>query len=315
MSIVNLFPNQVDHARRLLNNIINMKLAFDISEPGSGKTYVSVYIASQLIKLGYCDYILFIVPHESKKIWSEFVSKLSAKSNIMVHNNMSSSRYKFTKKTFVIVDEMQDLLSNSANLTFSSIIDELEKVNGSILLVSGTPFSDFARAYTLFTSLKLVNLPLGKPRIANLKAFDFRKFVTEKANLIKKIDDGREPLTMSDCLPYDGKIVDRIAAIHQIIMKTYSSECARTLPSNLIINQVNHVYPSDYRDVELLEEFKASPGAVMDSKLCNIHYKQLPFIADASIKVLKANDNAKIIVAVLHADHANFLNLFFGKMG
>jgi hypothetical protein len=299
-----------------------MHTAFDISETGSGKTFIAISVAENLIKLGLCDNIIFIIPNESRKIWQKFASRLPVRTCIITHTVTSDC--KINGKTLVIVDEIQGLTSSAKSIHFSAIVKSLRSYKGRILLVSGTPFSDYNHAYTMFTSLMLIDLPSGKPKLMDLKKFDYRKYISDHVSLIEKIkskiDDKElyaDSINMYDCPAYDGRISNRITVLHQVIMRIYSSECPRILPPTLVIKQFNHVY--NIQDVDeyrgILKQFKSACGFAMNPFLKKLHFRLLPFLADASIKELESKDNSKIIVAVFDNQHVDYLNLFFGQMG
>jgi len=321
--LVTLLPGQINHAKKLFYNLVHMNLAFDISETGSGKTYIAISVAEDLIEMGLCNNIVFIVPNESYKIWNKFAVKIQVNTKVCTHSNISAN---LNSRTLIIIDEIQDLTSTGKNNSLNVLMSCAADHSSRVLVDSGTPFSDYAHAYMLFTSLKLVNLPTGKPKITELKKFNYRLFIESNIKKVEKlksrIDEKfkclyDDDLSVFNCPVYDGIIANRISAIHQVIMRVHSSECPRVLPSTLVISQSNHIYTMENSSGcrKLLKELKTAGGFLLGPILRQMHEYQLPYIADTAIKVLQENSNSKVIVSVLDNKHVIYLSLFFGKMG
>lgn len=310
--LITLYPTQVSHASRLVNNLNVMKVAFDKSEPGSGKTYVAIYTFEELFAMGICDNIVIIPPNESKKTWLNLVRKLGKPYILEIHTKICAIPLNcINEKTLVVVDEIQVLATiNIKTASFISVVDRINKVGARILLISATPFSDYNHAYALFSNLQLLgDLPkVAKPSLASLKAFNYAEFLQN----VKKNSN----IDIEKYGNYTGKIADRLKLFHDVLMDAYSSLCPRSLPPTLVIKSLNVVYKmiDDDRTIceQFLEQFRRLSGFSMMTPLRNLNTYELCYMADAALTVL-AKPNTKVILCVLDNEHVNLLLLFFGK--
>ena len=328
--VVTLLPTQIGNSKRLLYKIKYMRIAINKSETGSGKTYESIYILEELVAARLCNKVICIVPDGVTNSWVSFVDKVGISYGVYSHTQISSAT-DFTEKTMVIIDEVH-LLSGVNNKTaaLDNVVKQIRDNKSRLLLLSATPFSDYNHAYSLFANMGLINSEATtKPKITTLKKFDYGGFIKDieaKIALIKKSITPEEytqlefdkDFDLTNIPAYDGRIIDRISALHCVIMNVYASECPRFLPPNLIIKSENTTYNLHENDIDavsdLITEFKTSTGFTMLNVLRRLHTYELPYMLDVAMKRLRQH-NRKIILCVIDNMHVNLLNTYLGEQG
>ncbi len=328
--LITLYPCQVKHANKLLYKLKYLRFALDRSEMGSGKTCIAIWIIEELISMGLCDEVIFILPKNLRKTWEKYYSKLKIKCTIMFYSDLSG-QVKITDKTLVVADEVQTLSANNSRTSaMSSIADQIKK-DGMLLLISATPFSDYNHAYSLFANVGIIDSErTSKPKLQTLKEFDYARFlqnIDKRISLIKRDLSEKEyndlgfleDFNMQNLPSYSGTIINRISAIHTAIMNIYGSECARYLPESLIIKSMNCVYKLKEEDIPEasthLINFHKAAGFTMSTFLKQLHKTELPYLADAGIKILKKTPTSKVIFCVHENEHVAFMSRLLGYYG
>lgn len=328
--LITLYPCQVKHAKRLLYKLKYLKFGLDKSEMGSGKTCIAIWIIEELVSLGLCDNVIFILPKNLRKTWEKYYLKLKVQWIVMFYSDLSGP-VKITDKTLVVADEVQTLSANNQKTTaMSSIADQIKK-SGMLLSISATPFSDYNHAYSLFANLGIIDSErTSKPKLQTLKEFDYSKFLQniDKRILILKKElsekeyselSFQEDFNMQNLPSYNGTIINRISAIHTAVTNIYGSECVRYLPEDLIIRATNSVYRLAEEDVSEasthLINFHKAAGFTMSVHLKQLHKIELPYLADAGIKVLKKTPTSKVIFCVHENEHVAFMSRLLGYYG
>ncbi len=133
MNTDSLLSPQRDHAVSMLNSIYINGVAADLSETGTGKTYVAAWVAKQLNVP-----LVVICPKVVRKTWGEVLAKFGIKANVVINyeklsrgnteylkfkndNDSYVENYQFTfpKDALVILDETHKckaLKSKNANM-------------------------------------------------------------------------------------------------------------------------------------------------------------------------------------------------------
>lgn len=325
---ITLYPTQVDHARKLFLTLKHLNVAFDISETGSGKTYVAIYLIHEMISKKLCNRVIFILPNESRKTWEKLSKTLRVPCKTYVHTMLPQSIGLVDDKTVVVIDEVQVLSSiNDRTNTLKGIITNIKRGKGRVLSISATPSADYRKIYNLLYNLQIIDLG-PKPTRKMLAEFEFAAFARDLFTRTLSIEAPKEELDSlgltkqynpGDIPRYGGTIANMISAIYELILRIYGSHCPRCLPPNLVMKSFNMIYelhPDDFGPCcHKLQLVNSAPGLDVPSKLRDLHWDQLPYIADAGLRVLRANTNGKVILCVLDNQHVCILKLFFVKQG
>lgn len=325
---ITLYPTQVNHVRKLFLTLKYLNVAFDTSETGSGKTYVAIYLLHEMISEGLCNRVVFILPHESRKTWEKLSKMLPIPCTTYVHTMLPRAIGLVDDKTIVVIDEVQVLSSiNERTSNLKNVINDIKKGRGRVLSISATPSADYRKIYNLLYNLQIIDLG-PKPTRKMLADFGFAAFARNLFTRTLSIEAPKEELDSLgltkqhnplDIPAYGGTIANMISAIYELVLRIYGSQCPRFLPPRLVMKSFNMIYelhPDDFDSCcRKLQLVNVAPGLEVPLKLRDLHWDQLPYIADAGLRVLRANTHGKIILCVLDNQHVCILKLFFVRLG
>lgn len=311
MNQITLFPSQVQHHQELSKRLVELRLAFDLSEMGSGKTYVAIYTAKALFDAGQCTKIIFLVPNEPAKMWTRLARNIEVPFSLHNYTKLVNFAAENTNsKTLIICDEVQEVAAN--NKTTAKIDDfmiKAKKSNAMILLLSATPFTDYSKAYMLFAHVGLIQgspIPLAK----DLKTYDFPGLIKKYLDEYPEFSKNLNPL-----LSYGKTKEQMFKSIHDVIISVYSSRMNCILPTDLVMHQFNMVFNHDdipgYESV--LESFSSANAVSMNKYVENLELLKLPKMAQLGLEILKSRETNKIILCVSNNDMVNFLTMFYTR--
>lgn len=313
MSAIKLYSQQFDHHQELLRRLIKLKLAFDLSEMGSGKTYIAMYTAQVLAESRDCTKIIFLVPNEPAKVWKKLANNLGIPYNLHNYTKMDNMPEEIMDdQTLIICDEVQAMAAtNKKTIVVDQFMINAKASGAMVLLLSATPFPDYSKAYMLFVHLGIIK---GNPRpdAKELKAFNFPMFLKKLMDTCPDFCQNLNPL-----MPY-GKTKDQMfKSIHDAIISVYSSRVRCVLPEGLAIKQYNLVFNHD--DIpgysSALSDFRQSSAFFMDKAAEKLELLKLPKMANFGLDILKSRQTNKIILCVSSNQLAHFLTMFYANNG